>query len=151
MRREQTLEHEFVEFIPDILRNETLYVSIGFATVVHKCCCGCGKEVVTPLSPTDWKLTFDGQTISLDPSIGNWSFKCQSHYWIRGNRVKWAPRWSKEQIAVGRNRDLAAKQRGDRRRVVAGVAVQDDLGNAGSNKGSDGRWPKFKKWWRRPR
>ena len=32
---------------------------------------------------------FDGRTISLNPSIGNWSYPCRSHYWIKGNRVVW--------------------------------------------------------------
>ena len=66
MKDEIVLKHEFVEFIPEHLPEGTIYVSIRFATASHKCCCGCGKEVVTPLSPTDWKLTFDGETISLD-------------------------------------------------------------------------------------
>ena len=92
------LMHEFVDFIPDKLEDGVLYVCIQFATVVHRCCCGCGREVVTPLSPTDWTLIFDGRSISLDPSIGNWSFSCQSHYWIRRNRVIWDRRWSKEEI-----------------------------------------------------
>jgi len=73
------------------------------------CCCGCGREVVTPLSPTDWKPLFDGETISLDPSIGNWSFPCRSHYWIRENRVEWARRWSREEIEGGRARDRLRK------------------------------------------
>ena len=76
MRQEIALAHEFVEFIPDEIEERTLYVSMKFGTVVHKCCCGCGQEVVTPLGPTDWSLTFDGRTISLDPSIGNWGFAC---------------------------------------------------------------------------
>ena len=87
MKPEMLLTHEFVEFIPDELKEGIVYVSVMFATVAHKCCCGCGREVVTPLSPTDWKLIYDGQSVSLEPSIGNWSFACQSHYWIRGNRV----------------------------------------------------------------
>lgn len=111
MRQEKTLKYEFVEFIPDVLKEGTLYVSMEYATVVHKCCCGCGKEVVTPLSPTDWKLIFDGKTISLDPSIGNWGFECQSHYWIRNNRVRWAARWSKDRIDAARAHDFMAKQR----------------------------------------
>jgi hypothetical protein len=78
--------------------------------VVHKCCCGCGREVVTPLSPTDWKLIFDGKSISLDPSIGNWSFDCKSHYWIRGGKVRWARRWSQEEIDAGRASDRFAKE-----------------------------------------
>ena len=100
-----------MEYIPENLNEGTVYVCMRFATVVHKCCCGCGNEVVTPLSPTDWTLVFDGQSISLDPSIGNWSFPCQSHYWIRGNRVRWAPRWSQERIKAGRAHDASAKQR----------------------------------------
>jgi len=100
-----TLVHKFVEHIPDALEDATLYISIPFATAVHKCCCGCGSEVVTPLSPTDWKLIFDGVSISLTPSIGNWSFSCQSHYWIINNKVKWARKWSQEEIDAGRNHD----------------------------------------------
>jgi hypothetical protein len=70
----------------------------------------CGNKVVTPLSPTDWQLTFDGDTISLHPSIGNWAFECQSHYWIIRNKVKWAPKWSKEEIAAGQQKDEWNKQ-----------------------------------------
>lgn len=104
------LKHEFVEFIPDQLMEGTVYISIPYATVVHKCCCGCGSEVVTPLGATDWQLVFDGESISLMPSIGNWSLPCQSHYWIRRNRVKWAPKWTLAQIEATRAADRAAKQ-----------------------------------------
>ncbi len=109
MTRTGTLRHEFVEYIPAPLVPGTLYVSIAFATAVHQCCCGCGQEVVTPITPTDWSLTFDGDTVSLDPSIGNWSFACQSHYFIRRNRVQWADRWTPTQIADGRALDRARK------------------------------------------
>jgi len=92
MNQEIVLRHEFVEYIPEDqdIRKGTIYISIRFATATHLCCCGCGNKVVTPIWPTGWKLIFDGKTISLDPSIGNWSFACQSHYWIRHNKVKWA-------------------------------------------------------------
>ncbi len=46
MKPVRLLKHEFVEFIPDELKGDTIYVSIPYATVVHKCCCGCGTEVV---------------------------------------------------------------------------------------------------------
>ena len=110
MKREVVLKHKFVDFIPEMLEEGTVYVSLEYATVAHKCCCGCGKEVVTPLSPTDWKVTFDGRTISLTPSIGNWGFPCQSHYWIRNGRVKWAARMSREEIEAGRSYDRLAKE-----------------------------------------
>lgn len=104
-----SLKHKFVEFIPDQLEQGTLYVSIEYGTVVHTCCCGCGEEVVTPLSPTDWKLVYDGATISLYPSIGNWSFRCESHYWITENQVRWAPKISDQHLKRIRTADRARK------------------------------------------
>jgi hypothetical protein len=109
MTRHTRVTHEFVDFIPNVLEDGKVYISVKYATAVHKCCCGCGREVVAPLSPTDWRLIFDGQTISLDPSIGNWSFPCQSHYWITRNRVEWARRWSRAEIEAGRARDRLRK------------------------------------------
>lgn len=108
-KREVSLAHEFVEYIPANIQDGKIYISIPYATAAHKCCCGCGNEVVTPLSPTDWKLIFDGQSISLDPSIGNWGFDCKSHYWIKNNRVVWARMWSNEQIQQGRAYDRSSK------------------------------------------
>jgi hypothetical protein len=111
MKPEIMLTHEFIGHMPDELQERTLYVSMAFATVMHKCCCGCGREVVTPLSPTDWNLSFDGKSISLVPSIGSWNLPCQSHYWITHNRVRWAPKWSQEQIALGRAHEASRKQK----------------------------------------
>lgn len=111
MSRRANLIPEFVEFMPKELREGVLYVSMVYSTATHRCCCGCGEKVVTPLSPTDWKLTFDGETVSLSPSVGSWSLPCQSHYWIERNRVEWAPQWSKEEIATGRARERADKDR----------------------------------------
>jgi hypothetical protein len=110
MKREIALRHEFVEFIPDELERGTLYISIRFATAFHLCVCGCGNKVVTPIRPTDWVLIFDGKTISLHPSIGNWSFACQSHYWIRNSRAIWAKRWSQREIEAGRRGDRMTKE-----------------------------------------
>lgn len=104
------MKHEFVEFIPDVIEESILYVSMEYGTVAHKCCCGCGCEVVTPLTPTDWNLTYNGDSISLSPSVGNWEFECQSHYWIRKNRVEWAGQWTKEQIEQGREYDKELKE-----------------------------------------
>ncbi|HEX7962665.1 MAG TPA: DUF6527 family protein [Terriglobales bacterium] len=59
----KTLEHQFVEFIPEVLDGGVPYISVKYATAVHKCCCGCSREVVTPLSPTFWHMTFDGEMI----------------------------------------------------------------------------------------
>ena len=104
-----TIQHKFIDFIPDTIEHGVLYISIKYCTAIHKCVCGCGNEVVTPLSPTDWKLTFDGKTISLSPSIGNWNFECQSHYWITKNKIQFAAKWDREEIQYNRNKDKKRK------------------------------------------
>lgn len=104
------MRFEFVEFIPDQLETGVLYISIDFATAAHKCACGCGTEVITPLGPTDWSLIFDGVSVSLDPSIGNWSFPCRSHYWIKRNNIRWAPQWSVERVNRIRSYDQDQKE-----------------------------------------
>lgn len=107
--RVHTLRPQFVELMPKQLESGVLYVSMTYGTAIHLCCCGCGHRVVTPLAPDEWQLSFDGVAVWLDPSIGNWSFPCQSHYWIRGNSVEWARRWTQEEIRLGRARDRAQK------------------------------------------
>lgn len=106
----KTLQHKFVEFIPEVLEDFVLYISIEYCTAVHKCVCGCGNEVITPISPTDWKLTFDGKTVSLNPSVGNWNFECKSHYWITNNEVHFARRWKDWEIELGRFYDSENKK-----------------------------------------
>jgi hypothetical protein len=142
------LEHEFVHYIPEKLDDGKLYVSVEFATVAHLCCCGCRSEVVTPLSPTDWQLTFDGESVSLDPSIGNWRFACRSHYWIRRGRVQWARRWSEEEIRAGRAQDLRSKERyfDEAARALAPEPNVEERPQAAL---SDHRlWRGLKRWWR---
>jgi hypothetical protein len=107
--RRAAIRHKFVDTMPDQLDEGVLYVAIEYRTVSHKCLCGCGHEVVTPLGPTDWKLTYDGVSVSLFPSVGNWSLACRSHYWIDHNAVKWAGPWNDEQIAAGRIYDRQLK------------------------------------------
>jgi len=102
-------KHKFVEYIPDTIDVNTIYISISFSTAIHLCACGCGKEVVTPLSPTDWEITFNGKSISLYPSIGNWNFECKSHYWIRKSEILLAPKWTEIEIKENRKKDKKAK------------------------------------------
>jgi hypothetical protein len=100
-----TISHEFVDVIPDHLDEGILYICIPYTTAVHKCFCGCGHEVVTPLAPRQWSLICDGETISLTPSIGNWSFPCRSHYWIRAGEVHKARAFTATEIAALRADD----------------------------------------------
>jgi Family of unknown function (DUF6527) len=110
MSRRSDIKHDFVQFIPDTPAFGVLYVSIEFTTALHLCMCGCGREVVTPLTPTDWTLTFDGASVSLRPSIGNWSYPCESHYFITKNKVRWATKMTPSEVENGRNSDRQAKE-----------------------------------------
>lgn len=99
----------FVEEVPTQMQPGVLYVSMGCATAMHLCACGCGAETVTPLSPTDWVLFYDGEAVSLHPSIGNWSLPCRSHYFIEDGKVVWAAPMSDAVIRRGRAWDRTRK------------------------------------------
>ncbi|WP_174776685.1 DUF6527 family protein [Cryobacterium sp. TMT4-10] len=102
---------EFIDEFPPVLAERMLYVSTLYASALHLCACGCGIKVFTPLSPDNWSIIFDGVSISLTPSIGNWSFPCQSHYWIRRGDVIWSDRWSDQKIEANREADHARRER----------------------------------------
>lgn len=105
------LKVQFTEFIPEEIKEGVLYISMQYATASHKCACGCGQEVVTPFTPTDWKLIYNGESVSLSPSIGNWSYPCRAHYWIRNNMIVWAGDMSQGAVEAGRRRDRGNKAR----------------------------------------
>lgn len=100
---------KYVENIPETLNVGVLYICERYHIAAHKCCCGCGQEVVTPLTPVDWLIRTDKDLITLFPSIGNWSFACQSHYWIKRNKVSWSGAMTKKEIERIRARDNADK------------------------------------------
>lgn len=104
------LEHRFVTSVPEQIDPGFLYISLDFATMMHLCACGCGREVVTPLSPKDWRMTYDGQSVSVHPSVGSWSLPCRSHYVIKRGQIRWAGDLSYEQVEMGRRADLLRKR-----------------------------------------
>lgn len=77
----------FCEFIPEELEDGKLYISKEYQTCIHKCFCGCGLEVTTPLGPNWWTLTIN-DSITLRPSIGNYQIPCKSHYYITDSQVE---------------------------------------------------------------
>ena len=105
MKNNFLIKHEFVEFIPETLSDGVVYVSIPYATAAHSCFCGCGSKVVTPLSKRGWSVTYDGESVSLYPSIGNYGLPCQSHYFVRKDQVEWARAISQDAIDSDRRRD----------------------------------------------
>ena len=108
----QFIRPKFVVSFPSTMEDGVLYISEEYETAGHKCCCGFGEKVMTPLNPAKWQLTKspDG-VVSLYPSIGNWKFACQSHYVIRENRVIDAGMMSKQKIEAVMARDKRDSQR----------------------------------------
>ena len=110
MTRLSHITPRFIDSIPKILEDGVIYISETYGTASHKCACGCGKRVVTPLTPTDWEVVRERNgSVSLLPSIGNWDYPCQSHYWISHNRIDWAPQWTRSRIEAGRRFDREQK------------------------------------------
>lgn len=105
------IELQRVQYMPKELHSGILYVSEEFGTAAHLCACGCGAKIRTPLGLTEWEFeaTDDGPT--LRPSIGSWQLPCQSHYWICCGEIKWSAKWTPAQIALGRQRDEARRDR----------------------------------------
>lgn len=82
------------EFMPDCCDMEPgqIYVSDEYKCAKHLCPCGCGEIVVMTLDPhVGWTYDYDAAsgTISFHPSVGNFNFPCQSHYYIHDNVVRW--------------------------------------------------------------
>lgn len=101
----KTFSFGFYDYIPEKLEENHLYISMKYKSISHLCPCGCGNRVVTTLSPVRWKIIFDGESVSLSPSIGNWDLPCQSHYWIKKNEIHWANIMTEKAIAEVRKHD----------------------------------------------
>ncbi len=102
------LRLELVEDMPEQFAPGVFYVSEEYEIACHRCACGCGNLVYTPLGPTEWSFRSERGKPSLRPSIGNWSLPCRSHYWIKGGRIIWARNWSDDEVDAGR---LAERRR----------------------------------------
>lgn len=111
MSKTKEFEYELIDHAPEKLADGVLYVFMRYAALMHLCACGCGREVVTPLDPTDYTFTFDGETVTLRPSVGNWRFPCRSHYFIPKSRVEWLRDMTAEQIQTGRAANRQATPR----------------------------------------
>ena len=95
---------------PGVLEEGVLYLSKECELAVHKCCRGCGEDVITPLNTARWQLDRHDGRVSLHPSIGNSKFACRSHYWIRNNRVIPSSDIDDEEIAQIIERDRVDRE-----------------------------------------
>ena len=78
----------FVEFIPDELIQNEIYISKKYGVSIHLCLCGCGEKAVMPLNPTfnlNWNLIENNNKVSFTPSILNTNCPNKYHYVITNN------------------------------------------------------------------
>lgn len=94
-----------VHYMPDKFEPGVLYASEEFDIALHLCACGCGTKISTILGPTEYEIRDTDAGPTLRPSVGNWQQACQSHYFVTKGEVVWAPKWTPEQIAAGRQRE----------------------------------------------
>jgi len=109
--RIRSITPEFVELMPPRLEPGLLYISLEYRVTKHLCACGCGQPIVLPLHPGQWRFSYDGENVSLAPSVGNDGLDCRSHYWIRNGRIDWHTPLTLEEGRKGRVRDQAAVAR----------------------------------------
>jgi len=79
------IEPIFIELIPSIMEENKLYISEKYNVAVHNCLCGCGEKTVMPLYGNGWNMVKVNDKVSFTPSVGNYNFKCKSHYIITNN------------------------------------------------------------------
>lgn len=134
-----------VESFPRPLAAGVLYFSERFSAAAHACACGCGREVITPLSPVQWQLKRGSRGASLRPSIGNWNFPCRSHYWITDGRVEWDADMSDHAIKAGRAFNARLRERyfeeENRRESLPGEQLA-----AASHEPKRGLWGRLLDW-----
>jgi len=105
MNRISHFEPKFVELMPQVLESGILYVSTTYLLMVHLCACGCKEKVVLPIHPKQWRFTYNGDDVTVHPSVGNIETDCNSHYWITSGDVEWSANISSTEAVRKRARD----------------------------------------------
>lgn len=73
------------EFMPEMLKPNTLYYSKEYGVACHLCLCGCGVKCCIPINDEkrkgEWDLIEDANGVTIKPSLQQ-LFECRSHYII---------------------------------------------------------------------
>ena len=80
----------FVEQIPPGKRESgVILVCIKYGVMSLACPCGCGLTMDLSIEPHRWRIEWDGEHLSVCPSVSSSGLPCRSHYWIQSNRIEW--------------------------------------------------------------
>lgn len=75
----------YLEFIPETLKQDLVYISKEYQVSVHLCLCGCGNKAVVPFGKNGWNLIENEGKISFTPSILNTNCPNKYHYILTNN------------------------------------------------------------------
>ena len=143
MRKRTSLRPRFVRSIPADgrqIEEGYLYIALQYNTIVHRCPCGCGGLSEIGLGPGLRTIEYDGEKVSLWPSIGARALKCRSHYWVRKNEVVWATELP-EKLDTWYEAKRREAQDKRRRQIESGPGVARGLSGADADpqEGDGGR------------
>jgi hypothetical protein len=89
------IEPVFMEFFPEVLEDNKVYISEENFVSAHNCLCGCKGKTILPLNHGEgifkhhgWNLIkHESGKVSFTPSVGNYQFPCKAHYIITKNKA----------------------------------------------------------------
>ena len=92
------------------------------------------------------QVTFDGESVTLNPSVGNWNQDCRSHYVIERNRVIECGQWSDAHVEAERRRDKRAKAAYYDQATASARLDAKPTAPTGDTAKTSGLWSRFRAW-----
>ena len=92
-RIDRIVQIDSMSELPRRLGNSLFVVGSPPKWAVLRCPCGCGERIDVNLMKSKaprWTLELEQDGASLNPSLWMPADKCESHFWIRRNRICWA-------------------------------------------------------------
>ena len=117
--------YEQVNAAPKAMKPGVVYHDTDFEFAEMLCPCGCGHRI-TLLVPEGHRISVDGITPSISPSIAVCDAPCGSHFFIQNGEVDWLAGFSPSHSAWVMKRQMT-------RHVI------NDLS-------SRSRWERFRRW-----
>ena len=96
-------------------------------------------------------MIFDGETVSLHPSIGSFKLDCKSHYYISRGVVEWSGAWSDKRVATARRHDESEKREyyKNRQKIAVKSEMSDvDVQPKSGEEMPTGLWLRMQKLWK---
>lgn len=113
-----------VDRIPKQLEPGIVYYSEEFELAALLCACGCGHRT-TLLVPDSHQVTSEQGYATVRPSIGACDSPCRSHYVLSAGDVEWLSAFSRAEVEVLMQRQIARHVAADARRQTRADRLVD--------------------------